>query len=181
MGKHLTYERRLAIKQMLDAGISVSKIAEKLECHRATIYNEINRGMSEEGYSPEKSESEVRSRDKNRGRRRVLEDNPELARYISDCILTKGMSPERIVDEIKSDIRFLGNTVSVKTIYNAIDANIIPDVSKESLNTKKVTMFSDGHIIIPKWIREKYGFNDGDKFDIEVNDDRTIKIKKIID
>lgn len=46
---HLNYEDRKSIERYLKEGLSVIKIAEKLNVHRSTIYNEIKRaGVSTE-------------------------------------------------------------------------------------------------------------------------------------
>ena len=41
---HLTYDQRLAIKQMLERGNSKKEIAESIGVHTSTIYREIDRG-----------------------------------------------------------------------------------------------------------------------------------------
>lgn len=47
MGKQyhiVTFSERLSIETMLNAGENITSIANKIGCHRATIYNEIKRG-----------------------------------------------------------------------------------------------------------------------------------------
>ena len=58
------------------------------------------------------------------------------------------------------------------TIYSAIDRGLIPNVTRESLYTRNATVFSDGMIHLPKWVREKLSINDGDNLLVEVDDDR---------
>ena len=52
------------------------------------------------------------------------------------------------------------------TIYSAIDRGLIPNVTREILYTRNATVFSDGMIHLPKWVREKLSINDGDNLSI---------------
>ena len=88
--------------------------------------------------------------------------------------LGKNVSVKKVPELLGKDNRFSKYAVSYQTVYNAIDNGLIPGVTRESLRTSSVTMYSDGQIGIPKWIREKYGFADGDVFGIEVLENQSI-------
>ena len=60
-------------------------------------------------------------------------------------------------------------SISAVSIYSAIDAGLIPGVTRESLRPDTVKMFSGGNIIIPAWVREEYELKDGDLFRIEIS------------
>ena len=68
--------------------------------------------------------------------------------------------------------------LSVNTIYSAIDNGLIPGVTRNSLHPTKAKMFSNGMVCIPKWIREEFGFHDGDSFSVEVQKDGAILFRK---
>ena len=51
-------------------------------------------------------------------------------------------------------------------------------MTRESLYTRNVTVFSDGMIHLPKWVREKLSINDGDNLLVEVDDDKVIVRKE---
>lgn len=53
---HLTYDQRLAIKQMLERGNSKKEIAESIGVHTSTIYREIDRGTVNGHYDPTAAE-----------------------------------------------------------------------------------------------------------------------------
>lgn len=105
-----------------------------------------------------------------------MEENKEMASVISELILKEELSPEQAILRLKED----GDTeVPTKTtIYTAIDRGLIPNVTRESLYTRNATVFSDGMIHLPKWVREKLSINDGDNLLVEVDDDKVILRKE---
>lgn len=69
------------------------------------------------------------------------------------------------------------NIPTKTTVYAAIDAGIIPGVSRESLHSKEVNVFSGGTVIIPKWIREKMSLEDGSTLSVELDGNKIILTK----
>ena len=94
---HLTYDQRLAIKQMLERGNSKKEIAESIGVHTSTIYREIDRGTVNGHYDPTAAEEAYQEKLAEKGPTAVLEENPELANYIAKLILNQKLSPEKIV------------------------------------------------------------------------------------
>ena len=159
---HLTYDQRLAIKQMLERGNSKKEIAERIGVHTSTIYREIDRGTVNGHYDPTA----------------VLEENPELANYIAKLILNQKLSPEKIVNVVKENPRFSKISLTKQTIYHSIITGKIPGVTKDSLRTEASTIFSNGQICIPKWVLEALKLKDGDVLDLNLKENGEIVYKK---
>lgn len=176
---HLTLEDRMRIKEMLDAGASRSQIANELCKSVRTIFYEIKRGTINGSYDPKHAEEDRLTKLEKKGRpKAILDDNPVLAQVVSDCILAKKLSPKSIVDLLNEDPRFRGVIKSPNTIYKAIDDGLVPGVTRENLRPDTVKMFSGGHIMLPTWMRNEYGFSDGDRFFIEIFADGKVVLTK---
>lgn len=147
---HLSREQRQVIANFLATGKSAKDIAATLGLHISTVYREIERGKNPDTnkYEPEFSENKYQSNLADKGKAPRLEENKEMASVISELILKDGLSPEQAILRLKED----GYTeVPTKTtIYSAIDRGLIPNVTRESLYTRNVTVFSDGMIHLPK-------------------------------
>ena len=74
-----TIQRRKLWK-MLQSGLSIAQIAEKLSRHRSTIYPEIKRNRSPEGYLPHTAQQMAQRRKK--GRTRKIRCDTPLYHYI---------------------------------------------------------------------------------------------------
>lgn len=177
--KHLTYDLRSKIKEMLDNGYSKTEIAQELDLHRSTIYREIERGSVNGQYNPNYSEELYRQQLLAMGRKPILSIEPELAEYISTLILKDRLSPEQIVDLLKSEDKFSSFPQSVNTIYRAIDDGLIPNVTRDSLKSDTTIVFNDGQIHIAKWVRNLMNIKDGDKLHFEIVDNKLIFTKNI--
>ena len=168
---HLTYEKRVQIKKMLEDDISPVNIAEKIGVSSSTVYREIKRNTdNKDSYSPVKSQNRYQNNLHHSGANAIMKKYPMLAKFIADKILNENMSPEKIESYIRNNPDFFkGETVSRNTIYNAIDKGLIPGVTRENLNSQFTVMYSDGMLRIPKWALEKTGFSNGDRFLIDVS------------
>lgn len=177
--KQMNLEQRIKLKQMLDSGYSVTCIAEDLGFCRATIYNEINRSGSKTNYDPYYTQVQYEEKSKNKGSKLKLAD-ADLAKYISELILEQHLSPEKIVLLLAKSKNISSNVpTSAKTIYSAIDAGLIPNVTRESLLTKNFSVFSNGQICIPKWVLDKLNIRDGDVLELELTEDGKIVYSKL--
>ena len=176
--KQLTYEKRLEIKELLDSDtkISARAIADVIGVHHSTVSREIKKGMVDGAYNPEYAEQQAQLTRADKGRVPILEAEPELAAHIANLILTDHLSPEKIVYMIKTDSRY--EDLSVNTIYNAIDNELLPGVTRESLRSYSSTIFSGGQIVIPKWVMEQLALKDGDILQFEISDNKEIVYKK---
>lgn len=177
--RHMNLEQRIKIKEMLDLGHGVSEIAEDLGYCYVTIYKELERCGSQADYNPYYAQSIYKNNSKKKGRIGKL-SNAELAKLISDLILIEHLSPEKIVALLKEDNRGFSNVPhSAKTIYSAIDKGLIPNVTREVLMRNVSTVFSGGHICIPKWVLDKMDIKDGDMLSFEITKEDEIVYRKV--
>lgn len=175
--RRLTYEQRLQIKKMLDNGYKPLHIANVLGFHNTAIYREIALGSVNGQYNPTFSQSLTEARAANKGAPALLSPNSELALYISRAILEEHLSPERIIEKLRKESEYGRFPKSVRTIYSAIDKGMIPGVTRDTLKTYSTTVFNNGQIHLPKWIRESMQIADGDELFIKV-DKTTIMFTK---
>lgn len=176
----ISYYQRLHLKEMLDAGYSKIKMAEKLEVSKGTIYNEIKRGTVDGVYDPDYAESRYRENKAKGGARNLFESNKRLAEYVSKLILAEHLSPQRIVERLEQEKRFEEYPSSMVTIYTAIDNGLIPGVTREDLceETDVTKVYNDG-IHFPKWLMERMRIHNGDKYRFMYRANGDIILKKI--
>ena len=93
---------------------------------------------------------------------------PGIVDFISECVLVKRLSPDKISELLNEDKRFSGYDVTGTAIYNAICDGVIPGVTRESLRVDITTMQTGGSLVIPKWMREEYGYFKGEMLDIKM-------------
>lgn len=177
--KHMDLQQRLKLKEILDSGCSIFEVANALGVHRSAVYREIERGGVEGKYDPYYAQSLYEGRLKKKGRPECKLSNKDLAEYISGLILKEHLSPEKIVDLLAEDDRGFSNVPqSPKTIYNAIDKGLIPNVTREALLSKSCMVFSGGQIRIPKWVLDKLEIKDGDVLQLEITENGEILYRK---
>ena len=159
--KHLTLEERRLIKTLLDSGKKGYQIAEILGRNNSSIYYEIRRGTQNGEYDPEYSYALYRKALSEKGVGPILSKNRKLASYIAERILEDELSPEQIADLLQSQNDPELPPVNKNTIYSAIDKGLIPGVTRETLNHDVTKIYSRGCIMLPSWVRQKYGYMDG--------------------
>ena len=176
---YLTFEKRKEIKKLLNQGVAIQRIAKELGVSRETIYNELRRGKDETGvYNPVFSEQKFQLRQRGKGRVAKLKESPELAAHIAELLLQNKCSPRQVIEILEEELLDKDADIpSVNTIYSAIDKGLLPSVTRESIQPNKTKMFSNGMVCIPKWIRERFHFSDGDVFSVEILDDGTVIMK----
>lgn len=177
---HLSYEQRVQIKEMLDAGVKKVEIAHAIGVHNATIYREIIRGSINGVYNPKLAENQYRDHLSDKGPQAICAISPELSEHIAELILKEKLSPAKIIQALQSEGTKWETVPKTKiTIYKAIDDGLIPGVTRESLNSYITTMFNDGQIHIAKWVRNALNLNDGDELAFEVVDGKLIFTKVV--
>ena len=177
----ITYEERCIIKKMLDAGYSKSEIAKRINVHRSSIYNELNRNTREDGqYDPDYAQELCENRMGLGGPNAKIESNKDLASFISDKIKNEHLSPKKISLLIQNNPDF-DETVSMRTIYTAIDKGLIPGVTRDDLNNNTTVMFGDGILRLPNWAMNQTHFKTGDRFEIDLSEKGLKKYIKIED
>lgn len=172
----LTLEERKKIEELLDRGWSATKIANILKKSRSGIYKEIQRNSDNQKYDAVTAHEKALKRGKNKGRITKINENNELLDYISREILVNKKSVKMIVHELKCIEKF--PNLSANTIYSYIDKGMIVGVSRETLRGNFTKMFSNGLIRLPNWVREKTDFEDGDLFEVIIEDSDTVTLRK---
>lgn len=179
----LTYDNRVQIRQLLDLGISAVDIAKELGVHHSSIYSELKRGGGASSYDPERAQQIAEQNRKKQNNFPIEEhmfDDHELARCVSGLILEDGLNIQQVVHWLETEgrDRFRRVPRSRATVAAAIDRGEIPGVTRETLRTKVVRLYSGDLLHIPQWVIEELGLCDGDEFSIEVNE-REIILKKV--
>ncbi len=110
--QQLTEGRRYQISTLLELGISISEIAEKVNCHRATVYRELKRNRTCSQYCPKHAHASSVSRRKAARKYRVPVERIEFIRLL----LTVDWSPEQIANVLTK----AGASVSHEWIYRYV-------------------------------------------------------------
>nr|WP_325258507.1 helix-turn-helix domain-containing protein [uncultured Oscillibacter sp.] len=174
----LTLEERLKIKELLDAGSSLRNIARIMGYSPSTICYELKKRNQQGKYDPYFAQAVHEKLTETKGRQSMFLDK-RMADYVSKAILEEQLSPERIVERLAEDVcGFLMVPQSPNTIYRAIDDNLIPGVTRESLLQRTSTVFKGGQVCIPSWVREELDIKDGDILRLEITEDGGILYKK---
>lgn len=169
---------------MLDAGFSVPEIAREIGVHHDTIYQELKRCGSAAQYDPDAAEAQA-----SQGRKRqnnlpvegaIFSEDADLARLVSVLILDDGMNVQQVVRWLQQERpeRFKRLPKSRNTIFAAIDNGLIPGVTRDTLKTRTVRLFSGDLIHIPQWVIRQLELCDGDEFSIELRGAAIILKKK---
>lgn len=171
---HFNIEKRRELLNLIESGKTVKEISTALGLHLSTIYREIERGTNPatKKYDPEYSENEYRDMLGNKGKIPCLEDDKAMAERISDFILNDGLSPEQAINKLQQE--GYSQIPTKTTVYAAIDRGLIPGVTRENLQSKITSVFSDGMIHLPKWLREELNINDGDNLSIVIENGKII-------
>lgn len=169
----LTLEQRKIIADMLSSGASAKMISEKIGCHIASVYREIERGKNEDGvYDPYYAEA-LRKEKKLLGTPTpVMAIEKDLATAVADFLIAGEGSVNDAITVMRS--RGFSNVPSKTTLYSSIDKGLIPGVSRETLRQNQTKMFSSGQVHIPKWMRDTLALADGDELSIKIDKERII-------
>ena len=140
--KHLTERDRYRLEGYLETGLSVKRIAEKLNSHLSTVYREITRGQvtriksdltEYQVYRANTAHSDYESKVTNRAHSLKIEKYKLLADHIREKILKDKYSPDAIIGELNQT----GRLICTKTLYNYIDRGVFVGVTNYSLWEKR--------------------------------------------
>ena len=112
--EHFTVTERERLYESLNMGISKSEIANILGKHRASVYREISRNVSNVGYLPDRATNYYMDRRKKLAK---LSENTELRNKIITMLKNK-LSPKQIVMMLKKHEDML--SISAESIYKFI-------------------------------------------------------------
>jgi len=131
--KHLNFEQRKLIEELLSEKIAKTKIAKLLHISRSTLYNEIERGTVVQRrndlteYTKYFAETGQRVYEQNRKNSRKplkVAESAKFIEYAEKEILTNKLSPDVICGRVKAKNLF-DKAVCTKTLYNYIDLGIL--------------------------------------------------------
>lgn len=114
--QHLTYDKRCQIEVLLRSSFSQSAIADKIGCHRTTIYREIRRNLGGRGYRHKQAHAMASER-----RARASRRPTKLTAHVKEIVISmlKGVqaSPEQISGRLSHEFNI---TLSPERIYQFI-------------------------------------------------------------
>ena len=114
----LTFEERIKIKALKEAGLNASKISSQLNRSKSTITRELSRNSVDGIYDPYKATELSKSRRQNTGKKKITDDNWTYVR----SLLQMNWSPEQISGWLKNNPT-IGFYVSDQWIYEYIKQN----------------------------------------------------------
>ena len=152
-GKHLTFEEREELEAIVNKNNAASKkekmsqrkMAERMGVSPATLSRELKRGKvvlrdSEwrevVSYSAIKGQEDHDEKASTKGPHLKIGKNYELAEKIEDYILKENYSPYAAIEKLKDDPSYCETPISVRTLYNYIDQEFLPNVTKKDLPRK---------------------------------------------
>lgn len=146
--RQLKYVDRIRLETLYNAGHKVVEIAEVLQVHRSTIYNELKRGQyehlnsdytMEQRYSSDLAQQKCEENLKVRGTQLKIGNDIKLANYIEDKIVNDGYSPDAIIGELTETGRWkeFQTKICTTTVYSYIDKGIFLRVTNKDLPVKK--------------------------------------------
>lgn len=122
--RHINSTDRLKIYELLFQGKAIADIAEIVGFHRSSLYRELNRNSSTQGYRPDWATQQYHLR--RQAKSRKIDTIPELKDFIISKLYL-GWSPESISGRLK--IKSNKSVISTESIYRFI-------YSKEGLSLK---------------------------------------------
>ncbi|KKR97028.1 MAG: Transposase, IS30 family [candidate division TM6 bacterium GW2011_GWE2_41_16] len=114
--RHLTYEQRCQIYELMQQGIKQTEIAERVGVSQSTICRELAKGSGRKGFDCERAHKKALQRkSKASSGSRIIK--PKVAAAILRLLIDKRFSPKKISKQLKED---LGISVSHETVYSYI-------------------------------------------------------------
>ena len=140
--RHMTWDDRLRIEALKNAGHSYRFIAKQIGFSLSAVYTEVQRGLywhrdgqtwlEEQRYSASIAQQDAEYQATAKGKNLKLGNNYKYTQYVSEKILD-GWSPDAIVGDLNRRGEW---TVSTPTLYRYIDAGFIPNVTNSHLLEK---------------------------------------------
>ena len=132
--KRISLEEREKIYLGLAQGISLRRLAAGLGRSHSSVSRELKRNKDNSlGYLPDRAQNLQKSRIVTK--KRKLDSNPELKKYVIDCLKNKYWSPEQIAGRMKLESKFY---ICKEAIYQYIySANGIAENLYRLLPRKK--------------------------------------------
>lgn len=131
--KTLTWEKRLQIEALHNAGLQPKEIAVQIGVHISTIYRELSRGKTTQRnsdwterkiYSPNLAQDRVDKNKKERGRPLKIGNDYAFVEYVETMIIDRHYSPEALLAEIKRKGLEFDTKICLSTLYNYIKSGV---------------------------------------------------------
>lgn len=152
-GKHLSFEEREELEVIVNKNntnpkskrLSQRKIAERMGVSPATLSRELKRGKiilrdsqwrEVTSYSAMKAQDDYEAKASAKGPRIKIGKNYELAKKIETYIVENNYSPYAAIEKLKDDPSYRKTPISVRTLYNYIEKEFLPNVTKKDLPRK---------------------------------------------
>lgn len=145
MNKYFTLRERYQLEVYYNEyHLTQKQIADKMNKHVNTIYNELKRGKVElldtnlktyKKYCADYAQKQYEYNATAKGRQLKIKDDITFANCIEDLIFNKKYSPYAAL--VKAKDKNFKTTVCFKTIYNYIHHNVFLKLSSKHVNSKK--------------------------------------------
>ncbi|MDG2769584.1 IS30 family transposase [Vibrio parahaemolyticus] len=152
-GKHLTFSEREELEEMVKQNnaapkkekLSLRKMAERMGVSPATLSRELKRGKvvlldtylrEVISYSAIVAQDDYDNKASAKGPQLKIGKNRRLADKIEECIIGEKYSPYATIEKLKDDESYQETPISVRTLYNYIDKNLLLNVTKKDLPRK---------------------------------------------
>lgn len=138
--KNLTWEKRIRIEALHNAGHSAKEIAEQIGVHHSTIYRELKRGKTikrnsdwteSEIYSPDLAHEKAKQNQKSKGRPLKVGNDYFFVRYVECKIGEERYSPAATLALIKRENMQFDTEVCLTTLYNYIKKGVFLNLTME--------------------------------------------------
>ena len=140
--KQLGERDRYLLEGYLASGLSVKRIAQKLNSHISTIYREIKRGEVKRinteleeywAYRANAAQHNYETKVTKRRHSLKIEKYKELAGYIQNKIIQEKCSPDVIIGRLKQEQKEFEGSICTKTLYNYIAKGVFEGVINADL------------------------------------------------
>ena len=152
-GKHLTFEEREELEAMVNQNnglakknkISQRKMAERMGVSPATLSRELKRGKvvlrdtewrDVISYSAIKAQDDYDMKASAKGPHLKIGMNKQLVKNIEKYIVEENYSPYATIERLKDDPSYQETPISVRTLYNYINQELLLNVTKKDLPRK---------------------------------------------
>lgn len=151
--KHLTFDEREELEAMVKQNnaapkkekLSQRKMAKRMGVSPSTLSRELKRGRvvlldthlrDVISYSAIKAQDDYDEKASAKGPHLKIGKNYELAQKIEDCIVKDAYSPYATIEKLKADSSYQETPISVRTLYNYINQELLLNVTKKHLPRK---------------------------------------------
>lgn len=152
-GKHLNFEEREELEAIINKNykqpkkekLSQRQIAKRMGISPATLSRELKRGKviikdyewrDVTSYSAIKAQEDYEIKASAKGPQLKIGKNKELAEKIEAYIINEQYSPYATIEKLKEDTSYKETPISVRTLYNYIDKDLLLNVTKKNLPRK---------------------------------------------